>query len=94
MTDVIWGTVTNILDANTFEINVTHREQGNKEQYQGIQKIIITEIEVPEVPNSSSSRSKEILERNLKEKFVRCDIEERSNGAYRAKVSLSGIGGY
>ena len=94
MVDVIWGTVTNIFDENTFEINVTHREKNNKERYEDIERIVIMEIEVPQVPNNTTDRSKEILERNLKEKFVRCDIQQRSDQGYLAKVSLSGIGGY
>ena len=94
MADVIWGTVTNILDGNTFEINVTHREKGNKEQYQDTERIKINKIEVPQVPSNATDRSKDILEHNLKGKFVRCDIQQHSDEGYLSNVSLSGIGGY
>lgn len=94
MTDVIWGTVTDIIDGNSFKIAVTHRERSNKTEYQDTENIVISEIDVQEIPKEKSDRSKEVLDKYLKEKFVRCDIVENSNDGHLAKVSLSGIGGY
>ncbi|MFQ5940367.1 MAG: hypothetical protein ACE5KA_01535 [Nitrososphaerales archaeon] len=95
MRDMIWGTVTNILDGNTFEINVTHREKNNKERYQDTESIKIEKIEVPQIPRNIADRSKDKLESYLRGKFVLCKIYQRSADGYLlAEVSLSGIGGY
>lgn len=94
MADVIWGNVTNILDGNTFKINITHRDSGNKGEYVDSERIRIKEI-VPEIPNNPEDRSKNVLERNLVGKFIRCDVQQRDDNGYLvSKVSLSGIGGY
>lgn len=95
MTDSIWGTVATIIDEKTFEINVTHRERNNKNQYGDVERVRIKEIEVPGVPQDASERSKDVLEQNLKGKFVMCGVLQRNDEGYLvSKVSISGVGGY
>ena len=33
MNDIVWGTVTKVIDNNKFEMNVTHRKDENKNDY-------------------------------------------------------------
>lgn len=95
MADVIWGTVSSILDENTFVINVTQWERTNKAQYGPSEQVRIIKIEVPEVPESAGERSKDKMEQNLKGRFVRCEVKQRDdNGYLLSKVKHAVLGGY
>ena len=39
MSDIIWGTVTKILSNNSFEMNVSHQKDTNKDSYQDVEEI-------------------------------------------------------
>ena len=47
MSDIIWGTVTKILSNNSFEMNVSHQKDTNKDSYQDVEEINFVEIDIP-----------------------------------------------
>ena len=95
MSDIIWGTVTKIISNNSFEMNVSHQKDTNKDSYQNVEEINFTEIDIPSIPVDEKSRSVQQIEENLKDKFVKCEISGR-NSEIRlvCVVSHSGAGGY
>ena len=54
MTDIIWGTVTNVIANNKFEINVTHRKDENTNRYDDNETVIFTEIDIMSLPAEPS----------------------------------------
>ena len=95
MTDIIWGTVTKIISTNSFEMNVSHQKDTNKDSYQEIEDIQFTEVDIPSIPTDESSRTILEIEKNLKDKFVKCEISGRnSENRLVCVVSHSGAGGY
>ena len=95
MTDIIWGNGSDILSSNSFVLNVTHRKNGNKENYSDIEKIRIDEADVPGLPHIESEWNEEILKQCTQDAFLKCEIKTREeSGMIIAKVSHSGVGGY
>ena len=95
MTDIIWGNGSDILSSNSFVLNVTHRKNGNKENYSDIEKIRIDEVDVPGLPHIKSEWNEEILKQCTQDAFLKCEIKTREeSGMIIAKVSHSGVGGY
>ncbi len=95
MTDIIWGNVGKVESGSLFELNVTHRKDGNKSDYLDNENIVIDELDVVTIPQDENQRTKEMIEEHLAGKFVKCEINEKtSDGQLRAKVSHSGQGGY
>ena len=95
MTDIIWGNVGKVVSDSLFELNVTHRKDGNKNNYSDQEKISIDELDVVTLSQDPAQRTKEIIEEHLLGKFVKCEINEKSSdGVLKAKVSHSGQGGY
>lgn len=77
MADVLWGTVTNIVDGDTFDLHVTHCGQMKKLQYGNQERIRIAGTDAPELGSRSGLNAKLHLERVLKGRRVRCDIQAR-----------------
>ena len=95
MTDIIWGTVTQIISINSFEMNVSHQKDTNGDSYQDVEEIQFSEIDIPSIPVAESSRDILQIEQNLKDKFVKCEISGRnSENRLVCAVSHSGAGGY
>ena len=95
MSDIIWGTVTKILSNNSFEMNVSHQKDTNKDSYQDVEEINFVEIDIPSIRIDEKSRSVPQIEENLKDKFVKCEISGRnSENRLVCVVSHSGAGGY
>ncbi|MHA7647784.1 hypothetical protein [Nitrosopumilus sp. S4] len=95
MADIIWGNGNQILSNNTFEISITHRKDGNKENYSDTEKIKIIEADVPGLPQNEEERTEEIMKSCLIDAFLKCEIKDRDNsGILLSKVSHSGVGGY
>ncbi|RDJ31289.1 MAG: hypothetical protein DWQ18_03235 [Crenarchaeota archaeon] len=94
MTDIIWGNVVKILSDNTFELNVTHQKDSNKEGYPEIQIVEIDKTDIVSIPVESDQRSVATLEQNLMNQFVKCEIKEKKDNLLVADVSHSGQGGY
>ena len=47
MTDIIWGNGTKIISTISFEMNVTHRKDGNSDKYNDVEKITISDVDLP-----------------------------------------------
>ena len=95
MTDIIWGNGSEILSSNSFILNVTHRKNGNKQEYSDVEKIKIVEADIPGLPLNESEWNPEILGKCTHEAFLKCEIKSRDeSGMILAKVSHSGAGGY
>ncbi|MDH3340243.1 MAG: hypothetical protein OEL84_03035 [Nitrosopumilus sp.] len=95
MTDIIWGNGSKVLSANSFLLNVTHRKDGNKQDYSDSEKIIMTSADLPGLPQNQSDWDKESLKTCVIDAFLKCEVEQRNeSGIVLAKVSHSGVGGY
>ena len=95
MTDIIWGTVTNIISNNKFEINVTHRKDENTDNYADKEIVIFNEIDIMSLPAEPSLRTILQIEDAIKDKFIKCEIITRSDDkTLNCNVFHSGAGGY
>ncbi|NND87184.1 MAG: hypothetical protein HKM23_07690 [Nitrosopumilus sp.] len=95
MSDIIWGNGNQILSNDSFEISVTHRKDGNKDNYSDVEKIRITEADVPGLPQNVAERTEEVMKSCLIDAFLKCEIISRDDsGVLSSKVSHSGVGGY
>ena len=95
MTDIIWGNIGTILSGQVFELNLTHRKDGNKNDYSDLEKIKIIETDIVTLPTNLAECTKELAEQFLPGLFVKCEIKERdSEGMLVSSLSHSGQGGY
>ena len=69
--DIIWGTVGQVLSGQVFELNLTHRKDGNKNTYSDIEKIKISETDFGSLPLDVNHFTKELVEENLSGAFVK-----------------------
>ena len=53
MADILWGDVTNVVDGDTFDVDVTHHAKANKISYNSQECIRIAGIDAPEIPSKS-----------------------------------------
>ena len=89
MPDIIQGPVINIVDGDTFDMKVTHVGENNKYEYNYEERIRIADIDAPELRAPGGKRSKDLLERKLKGKVVRCYVQTRdSYGRIVAEVKV------
>jgi len=89
VSDTIRGLVTNVVDGDTFDMNVTHVGTQNRLQYNNAERIRIAEINKPELPSLLGQRSKNHLQTKLQGKIVRCFIQARDvYGRIVAKVQI------
>ena len=79
MADTIRGLVTNIVDGDTFDMKVTHVGKNNKYEYNDEERVRIADIDTPELRAPGGKRSKDLLERKLKGKEVRCYVQARDS---------------
>lgn len=95
MNDIIWGNGGKALSNDSFELNVTHRKDGNELTYADIEKILIVEADVPGLSHDSSKWNIDELSNVLKDAFLKCEIKAKNpEGMLESKVSHSGVGGY
>ena len=95
MPDIIWGNGKNIISKDSFELTVTHRQNGNSEEYQDIVKIIISDVDLPGLSDNKSSWKIDDLQKVIVGSFLKCEIDSKtSEGDLRSKVSHSGAAGY
>ena len=89
MADTVRGPVTNIVDGDTFDMKITMTGNNNKEKYNNEERIRIADIDAPELRTPGGQRSKELLERKLKGKEVRCYVKARDTyGRIVAEVKV------
>ena len=95
MTDIIWGNGQKIISTDSFQINVTHRKDGNSDEYPDSVKIIISGVDLPGLSDNKSDWTVENLQRVIVNAFLKCEIESKTpEGDLIAKVSHSGAAGY
>ena len=95
MSDVIWGNGKNVISKDTFELTVTHRQNGNSEEYQDAVKIIISDVDLPGLSDNKSSWKIDDLQKVIVGSFLKCEIDSKtSEGDLISKVSHSGAAGY
>ena len=95
MTDIIWGNGKKIISTDSFQINVTHRKDGNYDEYPDSVKIIISGIDLPGLSDNKSDWTVENLQSVIVNAFLKCEIDSKTpEGDLIAKVSHSGAAGY
>ena len=95
MTDIIWGNGQKIISTDSFQINVTHRKDGNSEEYPDSIKIIISGVDLPGLSDNKSDWTVENLQSVIVNAFLKCEIDSKtSEGDLIAKVSHSVAAGY
>jgi len=95
MTDIIWGNGQKIISTDSFQINVTHRKDGNSDEYPDSVKIIISRVDLPGLSDNKSDWTVENLQSVIVNAFLKCEIDSKtSEGDLIAKVSHSGAAGY
>ena len=95
MTDIIWGNGNNIISKNSFQLDVTHRKDGNSEEYQDTVKIIIAGADLPGLSDNEEEWTENELEKVIVNAFLKCEIDAKTpEGELIAKVSHSGAAGY
>ena len=95
MSDIIWGNGSNVISSNSFVLNVTHRKNGNKSDYSDVEKIRITDADIPGLPHNEADWNENCLKSCIANAFLKCEINQRDeSGILLAKVSHSGVGGY
>lgn len=77
MADTIRGPVTNVVDGDTFDVHVTHTGKNNQYTYNGVERIRIASIDAPELHSPGGFRSRDLLERKLRGREVRCYVQSR-----------------
>ena len=95
MTDIIWGNGEKIISTDSFQINVTHRKDGNSHEYPDSVKIIISGVDLPGLSDNKSDWTVENLQSVIVNAFLKCEIDSKTpEGDLIAKVSHSGAAGY
>ena len=95
MPDVIWGNGKNVISKDSFELTVTHRQNGNSEEYQDVVKIIISDVDLPGLSDNKSNWEIDDLQKVIVDSFLKCEISSKtSDGDLVCKVSHSGAAGY
>lgn len=90
MVDTIRGPVTEVIDGDTFDMEVTHVGKSNLKKYKDNEWIRIADIDAPELPSKSGQRAKNDLEKAIGGKQVRCSVQARDNyGRLVCGVSLA-----
>ena len=89
--DIIWGNVGKVLSGQTFELNVTHKKDGNKNAYSDVERIQFIQTDVMSLPADPNECTKEQTEQHLNGLFVKCEIKNKEHdGTLTSIVSQSG----
>lgn len=95
MADVIWGNGSEVLSADSFVLSVTHKKNGNRDDYSESETIVMTSADLPGMPHGRDEWTAESLKACVIGAFLKCEVDKRDGaGAVLAKVSHSGAGGY
>ena len=94
MADIIWGNGAKILSKDSFVLNVTHKKNGNKNQYSESEKVIISSADLPGLPYEKADWNEDNLRSCILDAFLKCEVDKIEEGGIVAKVSHSGAGGY
>lgn len=90
MADIIEGKVTEVVDGDTFRIDMTFEDEDNDYEYNTKEKIRIGGIDAPELEEPGGERSKEDLENAIDGENVRCTVYARDKyGRLVADVEIA-----
>jgi hypothetical protein len=78
--DFLIGNVMDVLDGETFELNVTRVGKNNRHIYDHEEKIHINRLKPAEIVSLIGARPKPLLERILKKREVMCLVHSRDQG--------------
>jgi len=84
MGDVIWGDVYNVVDGDTFDMEVTGRALSNEYDYNENERIRLAGLDAPELDTREGKRSKRFLAKAIDGRHVRVDVKARDH--YRRVV--------
>ena len=94
MTDIIWGNGAKVLSKDSFVLNITHKKNGNKNQYSDFEKVTISTADLPGLPYERENWNEDSLKSCVINAFLKCEIDKIEEGRLVVKVSHSGAGGY
>lgn len=77
MSDIIWGKVTEVIDGDTFDVNVTHYQKGNSYTYNNYERIRIASKNAPEMGSLGGAVAKIQLETKISGRSVKLAIHSR-----------------
>ena len=77
MPDIIAGTVTQVIDGDTFDMQVTGLGRSNTYSYNSEERIRIAGSNAPELGTLAGAIAKTKLEKTLLHKNVCCNVEAR-----------------
>jgi len=86
MADVIFGTVTNIVDGDTLDIERVSSTQFNKFPYRARERVRLSGCDAPERGRPGSAAATRRLQRRYLGKRVRVDVEARDT--YRRVIGF------
>ena len=79
MTDIIWGNGQKIISTDSFQINVTHRKDGNYDEYPDSVKIIISGVDLPGLSDNKSNWEIDDLQKVIVGSFLKCEITSKTS---------------
>ena len=94
MADIIWGNGVKVISKDSFVLNVTHKKNGNKNQYSDSEKVMISTADLPGLPYERENWNEDSLKSCVIDAFLKCEVEKIEEDRLVAKVSHSGAGGY
>jgi len=77
MSDWIEGTVTRVVDGDTFDLHVEWVGKANSQKYGTSERIRLASCDAPEVGSPGGSLATDRLRQRIGGKNVRCDIQAR-----------------
>ena len=77
MYDSVRGPVVDVIDGDTFDINVTHKGKNNKYTYNDTERIRIVGIDAPELNTVAGIHAKANLKAKILGKEIRCKVHSR-----------------
>lgn len=75
--DTIRGRVVNTVDGDTFDMVVTRIGKNNQYRYNDSERVRIASIDAPELSSKGGQRSRQVLQKKLHGKEVRCHVQAR-----------------
>ena len=77
MADWIEGTVTAVVDGDTFDLNVEWVGRDNARKYDNTERIRISSVNAPEVGSPGASSATARLRNRIGGRFVHCTVRTR-----------------
>ncbi len=75
--DTIWGRLDEVVDGDTFDMQVTREATANEYNYNDKERIRIEDIDAPELGRTGARSAAEDLALCLDGRSIRCDVQAR-----------------